>query len=293
MKFLWFNCWPIIVSTAFAVFVCALGFCGYFLHKELGVSPDPVKYCSMAEDAMNNYERFKSEGHSAFILGHTGEVGRALVDELNRLKIFKKVVLIGRRKISLPLGPEFEQRIVDYENIDDHKDAFKDLDTGFCCLGTTKGKAGVQGFIRVDHDYVLMSAEIAKADKCKHFSLVSSQGANKNSTFLYPRTKGQAEEALKVIHFDRLSIYRPGVLMVDREESRPFEFAIRQILKPVSYFFPTAITTPVSVMAMAMINNVIAKGEKVELYENKAIHDLSGISKGVPIVKTSSKNGVI
>ena len=46
-----------------------------------------------------------------------------------------------------------------------------------------------QGFVRVDHDYVMMSAEIAQAAGCKHFSLVSSQGANANSSMLYTKTK--------------------------------------------------------------------------------------------------------
>ena len=46
-----------------------------------------------------------------------------------------------------------------------------------------------KGFVRVDHDYVLESAELAKAGGCKHFSLVSSQGANKNASMLYTRIK--------------------------------------------------------------------------------------------------------
>ncbi|XP_013065725.1 oxidoreductase HTATIP2-like isoform X2 [Biomphalaria glabrata] len=242
----------------------------------------------MAEEALTSHEKFKSEGHTAFVLGYTGEVGKVLVEELNDLKLFKKVVLIGRRQIPLNLGPEFEQKVIDFENIDEHKDVFENLDIGFCCLGTTRAKSGVQGFIRVDHDYVLLAAEIAKAQGCKHFSLVSSQGADKNSSFLYPRTKGQVEEALKVMHFNRLSIYRPGVLMCDRQESRPMEAAVRVVLKPLSYFFPTAITTPVQIMARAMINNAISSTNiSTELYDNKAIHQLSGISKGCSNLKRS------
>ena len=41
-----------------------------------------------------------------------------------------------------------EQRIVDFDNLTEYKDTFKDLDTGFCCLGTTKGKSGKVGFIK-------------------------------------------------------------------------------------------------------------------------------------------------
>jgi oxidoreductase len=43
-------------------------------------------------------------------------------------------------------------------------------------------------------------------------SYVSSQGANPNSWFLYPKTKGEVEEALKNLKFQSTSIYRPGLL---------------------------------------------------------------------------------
>lgn len=36
-----------------------------------------------------------------------------------------------------------EQKVVDFENIDDYKGVFRGIDTGFCCLGTTRAKAGV------------------------------------------------------------------------------------------------------------------------------------------------------
>ena len=63
----------------------------------------------MAFNANSNLEEFKEEGHSAFVLGYTGEVGKELVKELKRTKPFKKVYLIGRRQVNLgaDIGPEF------------------------------------------------------------------------------------------------------------------------------------------------------------------------------------------
>lgn len=45
------------------------------------------------------------------------------------------------------------------------------------------------GFVRVDHDYVLKSAELARSGGCSHFHLESSRGADKNSNFLYLKVK--------------------------------------------------------------------------------------------------------
>lgn len=45
----------------------------------------------------------------AFVIGYTGETGKSLIQELNRTKLFKKIVLIGRREVQHDknLGPEF------------------------------------------------------------------------------------------------------------------------------------------------------------------------------------------
>lgn len=65
--------------------------------------------------------------------------------------------------------------------------------------------------------------------------------------------------------------------MCDREESRPGEAFFRTVLKPFSYFFPTAITTPTDVVAKAMVRAAVSKSENTtELFENKAIHALAG-----------------
>ncbi|XP_048463139.1 oxidoreductase HTATIP2-like [Rhincodon typus] len=137
-----------------------------------------------------------------------------------------------------------------------------------------------EGFFRVDHDYILKSAQFAKAGGCTHFNLESSKGADKNSSILYTKTKGQVEAEIEELDFDRYSIFRPGVLMCDREESRPMEWMARKLLIPVAYVFPTAITTPVSVLVMAMMNNVVLPADKkMELFQNKHIHELSKLGE--------------
>ena len=61
----------------------------------------------------------------------------------------------------------------------------------YCCLGTTRGKSGASGFVKVDKDYVYESARILRDLGCNHFHLVSSTGASKSSPFLYTKTKGK------------------------------------------------------------------------------------------------------
>ncbi|CAL1535358.1 unnamed protein product [Lymnaea stagnalis] len=229
------------------------------------------------EASVTEMDRFRSLGHSAFVVGYTGEVGKVLVDELNKQKIFQRVVLIGRREVALDVGQEFEQKVVDFDKIHEHKEIFNGLDTGFCCLGTTRGKSGRDGFIRVDRDYVLNTAEVAKSQGCKHFSLVSSMGADKNSCLLYPKIKGEVEATLADMKFERFSIFRPGMLLCDRTERRTMEKVSIALLKPITSCFPTLLSAPVRTVAKAMINNVITPTDSSlpELYENKPIHQLA------------------
>ncbi|RYG47376.1 hypothetical protein EON67_08640 [archaeon] len=53
-------------------------------------------------------------------------------------------------------------------------------------------------FRHVDLEYVTAIAHACKAAGVRHFSLVSSMNADAGSWFLYPRTKGEAENAVKV-----------------------------------------------------------------------------------------------
>lgn len=42
------------------------------------------------------------------------------------------------------------QKVVDFEKLDEYGEAFQGHDVGYCCLGTTKAKAGAVCF-RCDH----------------------------------------------------------------------------------------------------------------------------------------------
>ncbi|KAK3533893.1 hypothetical protein QTP70_033034 [Hemibagrus guttatus] len=227
-------------------------------------------------------ENFRQKNKSCFILGASGETGKVLLKEIVRRNIFTKVTLIGRRQLSFE-DKAYEnvvQEVVDFEKLDEYAQAFQGHDVGYCCLGTTKAKAGTEGFIRVDHDYVLKSAELAKAGGCTHFHLESSKGADKTSSFLYLKTKGQVEADVEELGFERYSIYRPAVLLVNREESRPAEWVARKFFGAVASVFPTAMSIPITAVARAILINTLMEGErKSEILENKAIYNLGKIGE--------------
>lgn len=96
------------------------------------------------------------------------------------------------------------------------------VDVGVSCLGTTRAKAGSDAaFRRVDLDYVVAFARAARARGARRFLLVSSVGAGGRG--LYLAAKGEAEEAVRGVGFDRLDIVRPSLLIGGRADRRPAE----------------------------------------------------------------------
>lgn len=231
-------------------------------------------------------DRLKMETKlSAVVIGASGEVGKAIVKELVKRSQFEKVTLIVRREMDLPTAEtdenyrKIEQKIVDYEQLAQSADAFHGHQIGFSALGTTRAKAGAEGFYRVDHDYVVESAKLAKDGGVKHFHLVSSGGANKNSSFLYMKTKGQTDEDVSKLGFERLSIYRPGLLLVNRVEKRTLEPILQAIARFVDFGRWASIDVPV--LSKAIVDNCFRplSGDNVEILSNGDLNKMGKESK--------------
>jgi uncharacterized protein YbjT (DUF2867 family) len=109
------------------------------------------------------------------------------------------------------------------------------IDTAVSTLGTTRKAAGSRaGFEAVDRHAVLAFARAARAAGARHFLAVSSSGANASSRNAYLRLKGEVEEGLSGMGFERVDLLRPGLLLGERPgETRVLE-RIGMIVDPLS-----------------------------------------------------------
>lgn len=156
----------------------------------------------------------------AVVAGGSGLVGRTLLQILGADPRYTSVTSLVRRAVPTP--PGVESRHVDFERLDEF--ALPNVDDAFCCLGTTRRDAGsAAAFRRVDLDYVVAFATLAKRAGARRFMLVSSLGASPRSPFLYPRTKGECEAAIFAIGFSTVVILRPSFLLGERTQGRPVE----------------------------------------------------------------------
>lgn len=166
---------------------------------------------------------------TSIIIGSTGLIGSKLHEILGNNPDQEKVYLLSRSK---PNNMSEKSVHIPFEN--GNYSIPSNVDTAYCCLGTTMKKAGSkEAFLKVDLDMVIHFAKKAKEAGINRFALVSSIGANPKSSNFYLRTKGQAEEELKKIGFDRLVIVRPSLLLGNRSEKRLGE----DIGKAIYYIF--------------------------------------------------------
>jgi len=213
-------------------------------------------------------------GKIAVLLGGSGETGKSLMSQLIHSPVYTKVISLGRREIPLPVEDKQQkvsQEVIDFDNLESSRSKFRDADSAFICLGTTRAKAGAEGFVKVDHDYVLAAATILKEEGCSDLHLLTSTGSNPDSWLLYPETKGRVEENVAKLNFDHLSIYRPRLLMADRGPNRRlFEHAAQwaaRVLDPWRWW-----SVSVERVAEAMLVNSLREGRGAkEVLEHNSI----------------------
>jgi uncharacterized protein YbjT (DUF2867 family) len=101
-------------------------------------------------------------------------------------------------------------------------------------LGTTMRAAGSQAaFAAVDLDSVVAFAEAARRAGARQMVTVSSVGADPRSRNFYLRIKGEMERALEDLGFDRLDIFRPGLLRGQRGGERRLGERVGIALSPL------------------------------------------------------------
>jgi uncharacterized protein YbjT (DUF2867 family) len=170
-----------------------------------------------------------TDGKIALLAGASGLVGGFALGNLLEAPDVTRVVAVSRR----PLGHEnsrLANRIVQFERMEAQLKG-TNCDFAFCCLGTTRRKAGSeQAFRAVDVGCVLAFARAALAGGARRLVVISSVGADPDSKNFYLRTKGEMEQELEALGFEALDILQPSLLLSWRGEMRPLELLASAIM---------------------------------------------------------------
>lgn len=215
---------------------------------------------------------------TAIIIGSTGMTGSHLLKILLTSTIYEKVICFVRHSTKIS-HPKLVLHVVDFDQPESYQDLIEGNDM-FCCLGTTIKKAGSQeAFEKVDLKYPFQFAKIAASKGVKQYSIISSIGANPQSSNFYLRTKGKCEEELRRLAFQSISIFRPSLLIGNRKELRIGEKIGKYVMKVFSVFFIGRIKKykPVKSKNVAYAMYSIAQSSTVgyHIYESDEISDIS------------------
>jgi uncharacterized protein YbjT (DUF2867 family) len=212
-------------------------------------------------------------GKTALLAGATGLVGEHVLQLLLEDARYDKVTAVVRR----PLASHAKLRCVvaDFDHLADHA-AELQADDVFCCLGTTMKTAGSkEAFRKVDYDYVVNLAVLARRRGATKFALVSAVGASLKSPAFYPLVKAEAERDVAKLEYEAVHIFHPSFLLGERKEHRPGEkygIALFRVVEPL-LLGPTRRYRSIQAadVARAMLETVNGPATGVHRYEHDQI----------------------
>ncbi|RJQ78552.1 MAG: NAD-dependent epimerase/dehydratase family protein [Desulfobacteraceae bacterium] len=207
------------------------------------------------------------------VAGSTGLVGSAFLAAIKQNRSFREVIAVSRREIaSIGDAANIQQRIIDFDRLNDYKNELAATST-FCALGTTIKKAGTkERFRRVDYQLPLDLARIVLENNCQNFILISAVGANPDSKIFYNRIKGELEAQIQKLPFRSIHILRPSLILGQRDEVRMGEMIGKLFLQPISPLFPVRYR-PIQAAAIAKkALHLLETGKAgIHIYEGAAL----------------------
>jgi uncharacterized protein YbjT (DUF2867 family) len=193
-------------------------------------------------------------GKTMNVLGATGLVGRELVHQLLGNEEIEKINIFVRRDFGLQ-HLKLEQHLIDFNDTESWK-PFLRGDILFSALGTTLKQAGSkENQYLVDYTFQYRFAEEASKNGIPVFILVSSAGANSRSLIFYSRMKGELDDAVQKLPFQKIVILRPSILAGIREKRRTMEERSVRIMEILTkWMFIKYRPIRAELVAKAMIN---------------------------------------
>jgi len=176
---------------------------------------------------------------TATLIGATGLIGSHLLKLMQNDDHFTEIRVLARRPLEVN-HPKVKVYVIDFSDHTDFKSAIAGCDAVFVAVGTTqkKVKGDKAAYRKVDYDIPVNAAQYSSEAGCNRFLLVSSVGADSLSSNFYLKLKGEVEDKISSMSIPSISIFRPSMLLGNRQESRPMESIAQVMSKGLSFLFP-------------------------------------------------------
>jgi hypothetical protein len=203
----------------------------------------------------------------AFVCGHTGATGKALMDILVESPDVEFIVAVGRRENEKYKNHAKVKQYIVPNMIEIGKEDIsiaQGCNAAFCTIGTPfndvfkKSKKG--DYRMVDFGIATEFAKFAKKAGVTYFATITGEGTDGNSKMNMYVVKKDVENLIQSLGFERIAIMRPGFL--DRGKDATWQEKI---------MLPKLWGIPVAKVAGAMVWGAINQTEKVKGYSTKEI----------------------
>jgi uncharacterized protein YbjT (DUF2867 family) len=212
-------------------------------------------------------------GYKAIVVGASGLVGSKLLTMLLNHAEYEEVLVVVRKDLGLT-HKKLTQLVINFDELSKYEVSL----TGhavFSCLGTTNAQTPDKSqYRKIDHDYPLEIAKLAKKNGVEQFHLVSAVGADSKSTVFYSKLKGELEEDLKSVGLKSLNIYQPSFLYGGRKDRRVVETILIDLFKVIDPLLFGGLKKYRSITADAIANAMcrnslkIASGTHIHTFDN-------------------------
>ncbi len=186
---------------------------------------------------MRTPHEIPSEKKSIVMMGATGAVGGEVLKTLLQSVDIQKLTLLGRRVLPDIKVPFIAQHIIDIGEVATYETLVGGHTHAICTLGVGEpSKTSKEHFIKIDKLAVIDFANVCKAQGVRHFELLASVGISAKSSSFYLRIKGELVEELKALNFERLSIFKPSMILTPTNRygiSQAITLRVWPWLKPV------------------------------------------------------------
>lgn len=148
------------------------------------------------------------------MMGATGAVGTQVLSALLAQSSPLSITSLVRRSDVAFKDQRLTQHVVDVLDPASYQRHLAGHEVAICTLGVGQpSKMSAEAFTRIDKDAVLAFATACKQAGVRHFQLLSSVGASAASRNFYLRSKGELQEALIALGFERLSLFQPSMIL--------------------------------------------------------------------------------
>lgn len=208
-------------------------------------------------------------------------IGKGVLLECLDSDKIDKVLIINRKSINNQHPKLKEVLLKDFTKVETIKEKLRGYDACFYCMGVSALGMDEAVYTKITYDTTEAFANVLhEVNPNMVFNFVSGVGTNSESSTMWQRVKGQAENVVLNQGFKNAFAFRPGAIIPERGiKSRTgwynTMYAITRPLFPL--FKRSKNVTTTTKIGLAMINS-LSSDKKNEVLEPPAINEMASFS---------------